>query len=148
MHKNMQHPRLLYPRSLRAQILKIFKILKFSSEIEIFKRATHQPPIFCGENFKRDWNFNLVWKFSSEIDNFKRDWFFSIFRPLGVAAAATFCRRIFRGQWPLSCDLANCWRHSWKDTKEYLNQRGTKIRVIRLPFRAPFLPDFFQDLGP
>ena len=35
--------------TLRAQILKIFKILKFSSEIEIFKRATHQPSIFCGE---------------------------------------------------------------------------------------------------
>ena len=29
----------------------------------------------------------------------------------------------------------------WKDTKEYLNQRGTKIRVFRERFRrAPFLP--------
>ena len=47
--------------TLRAQILKKIKILKFSSELEIFKRATHQTPIFCGgilevriENFKRD----------------------------------------------------------------------------------------------
>ena len=57
--------------SLRAQNLKNFKILKFSSEIEIFKRATHQPLFLWGilkveiENFKRDW------KFSSEIEFFK-----------------------------------------------------------------------------
>ena len=31
----------------------------------------------------------------------------------------------------------------WKDTKEHLNQRGTKIRVFRVCFRAPFLPPFF-----
>ena len=30
----------------------------------------------------------------------------------------------------------------WKATKEYLNQRGTKIRVFRVCFRAPFLPPF------
>ena len=35
-------------RTLRAQRLKNFKILRFSSEIENFKRATHQTPIFCG----------------------------------------------------------------------------------------------------
>ena len=35
--------------SLRAQRLKNFKILKFSSELENFKRAAHQTPIFCGE---------------------------------------------------------------------------------------------------
>ena len=35
--------------TLRAQRLKKFKILKFSSEIENFKRATHPTPIFCGE---------------------------------------------------------------------------------------------------
>ena len=35
--------------SLRAQRLKKIKILKFSSEIENFKRATHQTPFFCGE---------------------------------------------------------------------------------------------------
>ena len=30
----------------------------------------------------------------------------------------------------------------WKATKEYLNQRGTKIRVFRERFRAPLLPPF------
>ena len=35
--------------SLRAQRLKKFKILKFSSEIEHFKRAAHQNPFFCGK---------------------------------------------------------------------------------------------------
>ena len=56
--------------SLRAQRLKKIKILKFSSENENFKRAAHQTPIFCGvfwrsglkfsseiEIFKRDWKF-------------------------------------------------------------------------------------------
>ena len=54
----------LLPHTLRAQILKNFKILKFSSELEIFKRATHQTPVFLWgilevriEHFKRDWNF-------------------------------------------------------------------------------------------
>ena len=48
------------PKTLRAQILKKIKILKFSSELEIFKRATHQTPYFLWgilevriENFKR-----------------------------------------------------------------------------------------------
>ena len=36
-------------RTLRAQRLKKFKILKFSSETENFKRATHQGPTFSGE---------------------------------------------------------------------------------------------------
>ena len=40
--------------TLRAQILKIFKILKFSSELEIFKRATHQTPIFVGNSGGQD----------------------------------------------------------------------------------------------
>ena len=53
--------------SLRAQRLKKFKILKFSSEIENFKRATHQTPIFCGE-FRRS-----RLKISIEIEIFKRD---------------------------------------------------------------------------
>ena len=39
----------LFCQSLRALSLKKIQILKFSSEIEIFKRATHQPPFFCGE---------------------------------------------------------------------------------------------------
>ena len=37
------------PETLRAQRLKKFKILKFSSEIENFKRAVHQTSIYCGE---------------------------------------------------------------------------------------------------
>ena len=52
-------------RTLRAQILKNFKILKFSSELEIFKRATHQTPIFSGEF----WRSGL--KISSEIEKIK-----------------------------------------------------------------------------
>ena len=36
----------------------------------------------------------------------------------------------------------------WKATKEYLNQRGTKIRVFRVRFRAPFLPPFFPHFPP
>ena len=32
-------------------------------------------------------------------------------------------------------------------TKEYLNQRGTKIRVFRVPFRAPFLPPLFPHFS-
>ena len=41
--------------------------LKFSSELEIFKRATHQTPIFCGEF----WRLGL--KISSDLEIFKRD---------------------------------------------------------------------------
>ena len=37
---------------------------------------------------------------------------------------------------------------SWKATKEYLNQRGTKIRVFRVFFRPPFLPPFLPYLSP
>ena len=44
--------------------------LKFSIEIENFKRATRQTPIFCGEF----WRSGL--KFSIEIEIFKRDWNF------------------------------------------------------------------------
>ena len=36
---------------------------------------------------------------------------------------------------------------SWKATKEYLNQRGTKIRVFRVWSRAPFLPPFFPHFS-
>ena len=70
--------------SQRAQRLKKIKILKFSSEIEKFKRSTHQTPVFCG----KFWRSRL--KFSIEIEIFKRDWQFqarlnfSIFGPLGV----------------------------------------------------------------
>ena len=33
-------------------------------------------------------------------------------------------------------------------TKEYLNHRGTKIRVFRVRFQAPFLPPFFPHFSP
>ena len=59
-----------YSSPLRAQILKKFKILKFSCELDIFKRATHQTPIFCGEF----WRSGL--KISSELEIFKRSWKF------------------------------------------------------------------------
>ena len=36
----------------------------------------------------------------------------------------------------------------WKATKEYLNQRGTKIRVFRVCFRTPFLPPLFPHFFP
>ena len=32
---------------------------------------------------------------------------------------------------------------SWKTTKEYLDLRGTKIRILWVCFRAPFFPPFF-----
>ena len=38
--------------------------------------------------------------------------------------------------------------HFCKATKEYLNQRGTKIRVFRVLFRAPFLPPPFPLIFP
>ena len=70
----------------RAQILKKFKIalrdwnfqarlkrMTFSSEIENFKRATHQTPIFVGNSQGQDWNFQARLKFSSAIENFKRN---------------------------------------------------------------------------
>ena len=37
---------------------------------------------------------------------------------------------------------------TWKATKQYLNQRGTKIGVFRVRFRARFLPRFFPHLSP
>ena len=36
----------------------------------------------------------------------------------------------------------------WKATKEYLNERGTKIRVFRVLFRAPFLPPLSHTIPP
>ena len=39
-------------------------------------------------------------------------------------------------------------QHSSKATKEYLNQRGTKIRVFRALFRARFLPPFSPHFSP
>ena len=48
------------------------KWMTFSSEIENFKRATHQTPIFVGNSRGQDWKFQARLKFSSEIENFKR----------------------------------------------------------------------------
>ena len=51
--------------TLRAQRLKKFKILKFSSEVDNFKRAAHQTPIFVGNSEGRDWKIQARLKFSS-----------------------------------------------------------------------------------
>ena len=85
-------------------------------------------------------NFKLRMKISSENENFVRG---------GMAFSCAQARMNFfdpGALWVVT--LANCWSHSWKDTKEYLNQRGTKIRVFRLPFRAPFLPPLFPHFSP
>ena len=37
---------------------------------------------------------------------------------------------------------------NWKATKEYLNHRGTKIRVFRVCCRAPLLPPFSPHFPP
>ena len=61
------------PATQRAQRSKNSRFqarLKISSENEIFERATHRGPIFCGEIE------TLRLKFSSEIENFERDWKF------------------------------------------------------------------------
>ena len=92
--------------SLRAQILKNFKILKFSSELENFKRATHQTPIFRGEF----WRSGL--KISSEIEIFKRDWIFSRFGPLGFASLQISCppfrnSKLLRRLW---LSKIPCWK--------------------------------------
>ena len=57
--------------------MKNFKILKFSSETENFKRATHQTLFFVGNSEGRDWKLQARLKFSSQIENFERDCFFS-----------------------------------------------------------------------
>ena len=46
--------------------------MTFSSEIENFKRATHQTPISVGNSRGQDGKFQARLKFSSEIENFKR----------------------------------------------------------------------------
>ena len=42
----------------------------------------------------------------------------------------------------------SCVSHVWKATKEYLNQRGTKIRVFRVRFRAPSSHPFSPHFPP
>ena len=80
--------------------------LKFTIEIENFKRSTQQTPIFCGDF----WRSGL--KFSIEIEKFnrdwkiKRDWFFSIFGPLvfrDQKINAHFSRA--RKPWSAHCEL-------------------------------------------
>ena len=48
------------------------------------------------------------------------------------------------------CMETNIYRgpKTWKATTEYLNQRGTKIRVFRVLFLAPFLPPFSPSFFP
>ena len=59
------------PRGPKDQKISRFRArLKISSENEIFERATHRGPIFCGE-FETS-----RLKFLSEIKNFDRDWKF------------------------------------------------------------------------
>ena len=49
--------------------------LKFSSEVENFKRATHQTLLFGGELRRPRFNISSEIEFSIEIENFKRDLF-------------------------------------------------------------------------
>ena len=57
--------------------------LKISSENEIFERATHRGPIFCGEIETSRLKFSSEIKISIEIKNFDRDQFFLIVGPSG-----------------------------------------------------------------
>ena len=104
----------------RAQRLNNFKILKFSSEIENFKRAAHQTPIFCGEF----WRSRL--KISSEIENFKRDWIFSIFGPLGEGWLFPGTFRGFPRRTP-----GKSWENRWKNFPESRNAINSRISGTR-----------------
>ena len=80
--------------------------------------------------------------------------------PRGTKSTAIQMGGVLRYKWEVHYDTflgsSGGWgfRHSsekgshWKDTKEYLNQRGTKIRVFRVFFRAPFLPPFSHHFPP
>ena len=59
-----------------------------------------------------------------------------------VSKKSGLCPEVSR-EVPLGPDLK-----VWKATKEYLNQRGTKIRVFRVCFRTPFLPPFSPHFSP
>ena len=48
--------------------------LEFSSELDIFKRATHQTPIFCGEFWRSGLKISSEIEFSSEIEKFFKIW--------------------------------------------------------------------------
>ena len=57
---------------------------KISIENEIFERATHRGPFFCGGKSRhRDYNFRAGSNISIEIENFDRDQIFLIVGPSG-----------------------------------------------------------------
>ena len=68
--------------------------LKISSENEIFERATHRGPIFCGEIETSRLKFSSleIKNFESEIRNFDRDQIFLIVGPSGVLVGVGKCR--------------------------------------------------------
>ena len=104
--------------------------LKFSSEIENFKRATHQTPIFCGEF----WRSRL--KMSSEIEFFER-------ARLKISSEIEFFNL-----WPLRVGFKNCkvgeeCRQFWAwilgviflGGPDTLEKQGQKIREEILPLK-------------
>ena len=81
--------------------------LKFSIEIEIFKRATRQPPIFVGksEEFQsRLTFFNRDWKFQSRLILFNL-W---ALRAIGSPRTYTFTPNLFRDQFCPSLHFLIC----------------------------------------
>ena len=107
--------------------------LKFSSEVENFKRAAHQTPIL-GKSEAPDWSFQARLKFSSEIDYFKRGLFFSIFGPLGNAVVlnAVVHRNTQKSANARKCKSAKeRKRKSAKERKRA--QKGTKECKRALP---------------
>ena len=70
--------------------------------------------------------------------------------PSGGGGVAAGWWRVSRYCWVPKTDRATggCRSYYQQDTKEYLNQRGTKIRVFRVSFRTPFLPPFFPHFSP
>ena len=95
-------------------------------------------------------------------DFFGRWFWFSCFSSLFLSsiAAITYCaictgnvqnnrkRHMTLKLAGLQLDASSGARWDWKATKEYLNQRGTNIRVFRVCFWAPFLPPFSLVFSP
>ena len=140
-----------HPTSQRAQILKNFKIalrdwnfqarlkrMTFSSEIENFKRATHQTPIFVGNSEGRDWKIQARLKFSSEIANFKRKLeifkrsseidFFQDSGPLG-------CPKVLKEESAKS-DLVSLGRESQKSLSHRANPVSHRAKQPKTQFRT------------
>ena len=107
--------------------------LKFSIEIEIFKRATHQNPCFCGEfwrsgieNFKRDWKFQSRLKISIEID------FFQSLGPQGmVDSGMGFFGEIF----VFRC-LFRPWKLGWLPGVRLKSKTWDPVGQLQNRFRA------------